>query len=325
MRIIAAAICTLVSLTVPGAAETGLNPNRPVRIVVPFAPGGSNDVVARLLAQSWEKKIAPAIVVENKTGAGGNIGTEFAAKAEADGHTLLVVANQITMYPVFKAKPNYHPLKDFVPVAKVGSQPVVLVVSTKLPVSSFKEFVELARKRSETEPLTFGSPGFGSPHHVFFEQMLKNLNIKMVHVPFRGIAPAVTEVVAGRIDMTFATENSAASLAKAGNVTPLAVLGPERVALLPDVPTSAEQGYPEVKAGFWYALLAPASTPAAIVERYNKLVNDDLATKEFQEALLKRGIQPDKQATAAAFGTLMKSEMDNWQKLSDQGLSIDSN
>lgn len=314
----------LAILTSPVSAQTEINSQKPVRIVVPFAPGGSNDVVARMLAQKWEGKVGSAVVVENKAGAGGNIGTEWVAKSEPDGHTLVVVANQITMYPVFKVRPNYHPIKDFVPVAKIGAQPVVLVVSPSLPVKTFKEFVELARKRSDSNPLTFGSPGFGSPHHVFFEQMLRNLNIKMVHVPFRGISPAVTEVVAGRIDMTFATENSAANLATAGSVRPLAVLGEKRVALLPDVPTAAEEGFPNVQAGFWYALLAPAGTPAKIVEQYNTLVNQELSDKEFRAALMKRGIMPEKTATAIEFARQMKTEMDGWQKLSEQGLTIES-
>lgn len=323
MRLIVGAVL-LATLTSPALAQAELNSQKPVRIVVPFAPGGSNDVVARLLAQKWEGKVGSAVVVENRAGAGGNIGTEWVAKSDPDGHTLVMVANQITMYPVFKVRPNYHPIKDFTAVAKIGAQPVVLVVSPTLPVKTLKEFVELARKRSDSNPLTFGSPGFGSPHHVFFEQMIRSLGIKMIHVPFRGITPAVTEVVAGRVDMTFATENSAATLATAGSVRPLSVLGEKRVALLPDVPTAAEEGFPNVQAGFWYALLAPAGTPAKIVDQYNTLVNQELSDKEFQGALMKRGIVPEKTATATEFAKQMNAEMDSWQKLSEQGLTIES-
>lgn len=323
MRVIIGA-ALLAILTGPASAQTELNPQRPVRIVVPFAPGGSNDLIARLLAEKWEGKVGSAIVVENKTGAGGNIGTEFVAKSDPDGHTLIVIANQIVMYPVFQARPNYHPIKDFAAIAKIGAQPVVLIVRSSLPVKTLNEFVELARTRSESNPLTFGSPGFGSPHHVFFEQMLMSLGIKMVHVPFRGIAPAVSEVVAGRVDMAFATETSAANLSNAGSVRPLAVLGEKRVALLPDLPTSAEQGFPNLKAGFWYALLAPSSTSEEIVEKYSQLVQKELSNKEFQAALIKRGIVPEKPGTAAEFGKQMKAEMDSWQNLSEQGLSIAS-
>ena len=158
----------LVTSTASSAqAQTALNPSKVLRIVVPFAPGGSNDVVARLLAQNWTGKVESTIVVENKAGAGGNIGTEFVAKSDPDGQTLLLVANQLTMAPVFKAKLNYDP-RELVPVAKVGSQPVVMIVRKDLPVTNLAEFVDLARKRSASEPLSFGSPGYGSPHQVFF-------------------------------------------------------------------------------------------------------------------------------------------------------------
>ena len=190
--------------------------------------------------------------------------------------------------PVFKTKINYDP-KSLVPVAKIGSQPVVMVVRKDLPASNLKEFVELAKKRSNTEPLTFGSPVFGSPHQVFFEQMQRDLGVKMVHVPFRGIAPAVTEVLSGRIDMTFATENSAAGLVADNKVKALAVLGPARVKMLPQLQTSAEAGYPKLRAGFWYALVAPPHTPKAIVDRYNALVEEpDFARLDFSRRWLLR-------------------------------------
>jgi tripartite-type tricarboxylate transporter receptor subunit TctC len=290
MLLAAGALAT--GVAAPARAQSALNPGKVLRIVVPFAPGGANDVVARLLAQSWVGKVESTIVVENKTGAGGNIGTEFVAQSEPDGQTLLLVANQLTMAPVFKTQMNYNP-RDLVPVAKVGSQPVVIIVRKDLPVTTLAEFVDLARKRGASEPLSFGSPGYGSPHQVFFEQMQRQLDVKMTHVPFRGIAPAVTEVLAGRIDMTFATENSAASLAANNSVRAIAVLGPDRIPSLPQLSTSAEAGFPDLKAGFWYALVAPPKTPKPLVDRFNALVRDELKDPRFVQELAKRGIKPE--------------------------------
>jgi tripartite-type tricarboxylate transporter receptor subunit TctC len=303
-------------------AQSALNPGKVLRIVVPFAPGGANDVVARLLAQNWVGKVESTIVVENKTGAGGNIGTEFVAQSEPDGQTLLLVANQLTMAPVFKAQMNYNP-RELVPVAKVGSQPVVIIVRKDLPVTTLAEFVDLARKRSGSEPLSFGSPGYGSPHQVFFEQMQRQLDVKMTHVPFRGIAPAVTEVLAGRIDMTFATENSAASLAANNSVRAIAVLGPGRVPSLPQLPTSAEAGFPNLRAGFWYALVAPAKTPKPLVDRFNDLVRDELKEPRFVQELAKRGIKPEG-GSADEFAKDVTLEFAQWQQLADKGLAIES-
>lgn len=324
MRTAAVVIALLASLGCAGplAAQGSGGTGKVLRIIVPFAPGGSNDVVARMLAQTWTGKVDSSIVVENKTGAGGNIGTEFVAKAEPDGQTLLLVANQLTMAPVFKTRINYDP-KSLVPVVKIGSQPVVMVVRKDLPVSNLHDFVELAKKRSNTEPLTFGSPGFGSPHQVFFEQMQRDLGVKMVHVPFRGIAPAVTEVLSGRIDMTFATENSAAGLVADNKVKALAVLGPARVKMLPNLQTAAEAGYPKLRAGFWYALVAPPHTPKAIVDRYNALAEDDLKNPQFVADLAKRGINPEG-GSADVFAKEVAGEFAQWQQLADQGLSIDS-
>jgi len=323
MRIAAIFIGLLASFgwTGPAAAQDSGGTSKVLRIVVPFAPGGSNDVVARMLAQSWIGKVDSSIVVENRTGAGGNIGTEFVAKSRPDGQTLLLVANQLTMAPVFKTKSNYDP-KSLVPVAKIGSQPVVVVVRKDLPVSNLHEFVELAKKRSNVEPLTFGSPGFGSPHQVFFEQMQRDLGVKMVHVPFRGIAPAMTEVLSGRIDMTFATENSAAGLVADNKVKALAVLGPSRVKMLPQLQTSVEAGYPKLRAGFWYALVAPPHTPKTIVDRYNALAEEDLKNPRFVAGLAKRGIKPEG-GSANVFAKEVTGEFARWQQLADEGLAIE--
>jgi tripartite-type tricarboxylate transporter receptor subunit TctC len=266
--------------------------------------------------------VESTIVVENKTGAGGNIGTEFVAQSEPDGQTLLLVANQLTMAPVFKTQMNYNP-RNLVPVAKVGSQPVVIIVRKDLPVTTLAEFVDLARKRGASEPLSFGSPGYGSPHQVFFEQMQRQLDVKMTHVPFRGIAPAVTEVLAGRIDMTFATENSAASLAANNSVRAIAVLGPDRVPSLPQLPTSAEAGFPNLRAGFWYALVAPPKTPKPLVDRFNALVRDELKDPRFVQELAKRGIKPEG-GSADEFAKDVTLEFAQWQQLADKGLAIES-
>lgn len=324
MRRISLSLLTaaITALTPAGAMAQTAPSGKILKIVVPFAPGGSNDVVARMLAQNWTSKIDSTVVVENKVGAGGNIGSEFVAKSDPDGQTLLLVANQLTMAPVFRTKVNYDP-RELVPVAKVGSQPVVLIVRKDLPVSSLKEFIELARKNSANAPLSFGSPGFGSPHQVFFEQMQREFGIKMTHVPFRGIAPAVTEVLSGRVDMTFATENSVVGFTENGSVKALAILGPSRVATLPQVPTSAEGGFPSLKAGFWYALVAPPKTPKTIVDRYNTLVQDELKDARFVDELKKRGINPEG-GSADSFAAEVKQEFADWQKLADGGLTIES-
>jgi tripartite-type tricarboxylate transporter receptor subunit TctC len=243
-------------------------PTKPLRIVVPFAPGAFTDVSARTLAIELTGQLGQPVIVDNRTGAGGTIGTEIVARATPDGHTLLLSDNSFTISPGLYAKLPYNPLKDFIHVSQIAESPSLMSGRAKLPAKTLKELVELARAKPGA--LTFGSGGQGSSAHLAMELFLNVAGIKMLHVPFKGIGPALAEAIADRIDVLISSLAAGAPHIQNERTRGYAVSGKARHPILPGVPTYAEAGYPKYDMSYWWGIAAPAGTPPAVVARLNQ-------------------------------------------------------
>ncbi|HSI57132.1 MAG TPA: tripartite tricarboxylate transporter substrate binding protein [Ideonella sp.] len=288
-----------------------------VRIVVPFTPGGSTDILARALAPRLAQALALTVVVDNKAGAGGSLGAGEAAKAEPDGNTLLMghigtLAVNPSMYP----KLSYDPLKSFVPVAYVARVPNVLVVNAASNIRSLKELIEAAR--AQPGRLSYSSGGNGSAAHITFEYLKLQAKVFMLHIPYRGTAMSVTDLIAGQVNCTFTGAPAVLPHVKSGRLRALAVSSLQRLPSLPDVPTVAESGYPGFEADQWYGIVAPAGTPAATVARLNAEINKALTLPEVARQLATEGAVPVP-TTPQAFGELIKREIPRWAEVVKAG------
>jgi tripartite-type tricarboxylate transporter receptor subunit TctC len=274
-----------------GAQVPGAYPQRPVRIVVPYPPGGSNDVLARLLAQKLPELWGQPVVVENKPGAAGNIGAAEVAKAVPDGHTVLLTNVNITsMNPALSARLPFDPERDFAPISLLGTTTLVLVVHPSVPARDLREFLALARQRPGR--FSYASSGNGSPQHMSAEMFKAMTGTRIVHIPYRGAAPAVADVVGGQVDMTVGVVNQLLPHIRAGRVTALGVTSRKRLASLPEVPTLDEAGVPGYESEIWLGLAAPAGTPGAVVEAINQAARKVMAQPEVVSRLAGQGIEP---------------------------------
>jgi tripartite-type tricarboxylate transporter receptor subunit TctC len=290
---------------------------KPLRIVVPFTPGGSTDILARALQPKLAAALGQTVIVDNKPGAGGSLGAGEAAKAEPDGNTLLMghigtLAVNPSMYP----KLPYDPLKSFVPVAYVARVPNVLVVQAASPIRTLKELIDIARARPGR--LSFSSGGNGSAAHITFESLKLKTKIFMLHIPYRGTAPSVSDVIAGQVDCTFTGAPAVIPHVRSGRLRALAVSSTQRIAALPDVPTVAESGWPSFEADQWYGIVAPAGTPAALVSKLNAEINKALALPDVAQQLATEGAVPVP-GTPQAFGALIQREIPRWAEVVKAG------
>jgi tripartite-type tricarboxylate transporter receptor subunit TctC len=286
-------------------------PGKPIRLVVPYAPGGGADSVARIVARKVSESIGQPIVIDNKGGAGSILGTDIVAKAEPDGYTLLLgQSGPISINPaVYKSLP-YDPVKDFAPVSMTTAYPYILVVNADLPAKSLQEFVALAK--SKPGAMNYGSTGVGAANHLVSELFNAKAGLKMTHVPYRGTALAVGDLLGGQLSMVFGDPISVLSQVKAGKLRALAVTSLERSSVAPEVPTVAESGYPGFEALAWHGILAPAKTPPAIVKRLNEEIVKalaDPATKKLLEdqAMQTVGDSPE------AFATFIQKDIAIWK------------
>ena len=261
-------------------------PARPVRMVVGFAPGGGTDIIARLLAQKLGERWGQAVVVDNRLGASGNIATELVAKSAPDGYTLLMAFSSHASNAALSKLP-FDINKDFSSISLVGSGPAVVLANPALPSKTLGELIAYAK--AHPGAIKYGSSGVGTPVHLAGELMQQLTAIQMVHVPYKGIAPAMTAILAGDIQITYATPISAYAHLKSGRLTALAVAGRSRYPTMPDVPTAAEAGLPGYEIDFWYALLGPAAMPTALVERIQREVAAIVTAPEMKERLLAQG------------------------------------
>jgi len=314
LRIVAivmfAALFFLAALA-PAAAQS--YPTRVVHLIVPFPPGGPTDVVARILANSVSPILGQSIVVENRPGgAGGTVGGKIVATADPDGYTLLISqVGALTITPSLY-KLDYDPLKDFAPVAIVVQSPQILTVNPAVPADSLAAF--LAYARNNPGKVNFASAGIGTQPHLLGELLQIVGSVKLVHVPYRGSAPAITDLLAGQVQMMFDAPSVMLPHIEAGKLRALAVTSERRIAQIPTVPTVGEAGYPQLAATLWTGLLAPAGTPQPVIEKLNAAINDGLKTPEALDSLHKLGVA-SRAVTPQEFRTFMAAETHKWAQV----------
>lgn len=297
-------------------------PMRPIRLIVPYAAGGGADAVARILGRRVGDSLGQTFVIENRGGAGSILGTDLVAKAAPDGYTLLLgQSGPISINPaVYKSLP-YDPVKDFVPVTMTNSYPYVLVVNSKLPANSMKEFVALAKEKSGT--MNYGTTGVGAANHLMTELFCRKAGLKMTHIPYRGTALAVADVVADQITMVFSDPVSVLPHLRSGALRALAVSSPQRSSIAPDVPTLVERGYPDLEAVAWHGILAPARTPPEIVKLLNTELVKALRDPEIKDLLSKQAMQPVGD-TPQEFAAFIQKDIAVWRAVAaDAKVSVE--
>ena len=298
------------------AALAQAYPAKPIRLVVPFPPGGSTDIVARIVAQKLSDRLGQQVVVENRGGAGGTIGAEAVAKAPPDGYTLVVgTTSTHAVAPSVYGKIGYDPVKDFAPISLIAVTPYLLVVNPSVNVKSLQEFVGYVKARPGK--LNYASAGTGSTTHLAMEMLKSAAELYIVHIPYNGNGPAGTAVIAGQVEILFGSLPAVLPHAKSGRVRPLAVGTPKRSPSLPDVPTVAESGFPGFDASLWLAIMAPAGTPAPIVDRLQKEIHAVIASPDTADALNKAGAEPIT-STPAELAAMVKDGVEKYGKVVKQ-------
>jgi len=298
------------------AALAQAYPAKPVRLVVPFPPGGSTNIVARIVAQKLSDRLGQQVVVENRGGAGGTIGAEAVAKAPPDGYTLVVgTTSTHAVAPSVYGKIGYDPVKDFAPISLIAVTPYLLVVNPSVNVKSLQEFVGYVKGRPGK--LNYASAGTGSTTHLAMEMLKSAAGLYIVHIPYNGNGPAGTAVIAGQVEILFGSLPAVLPHAKSGRVRPLAVGTPKRSPSLPDVPTVAESGFPGFDASLWLAIMAPAGTPAPIVDRLQKEIHAVIASPDTADALNKAGAEPIT-STPAELAAMVKDGVEKYGKVVKQ-------
>jgi tripartite-type tricarboxylate transporter receptor subunit TctC len=288
-----------------------------VKLVVPFPPGGSTDILARAIGARLATQMGITVVIENKGGAAGSVGAGEVARMAPDGATLMMGhIGTLAINPSIYPKLPYDPVKSFAPLALVARVPNVLVVNEKFPATDFKGFI--AKAKAEPGRLNYASGGNGSAAHITFEYLKQQAGIFMPHIPYRGAAPAVSDVLGGQVEAIFTGSPALISHIRGGKLRPLAVSSPKRMPALPDVPTVAESGYPGFDADQWYGIVAPAGLPAPLVALYNSEINKALASPEVARALAIEGAEPTP-TTPQAFAQLIASEIPRWGQVIKRG------
>jgi len=310
MRILVFCLVAFSFAAASALAQSGY-PSRPVRIVVPSPPAGGTDIIARVLAQHFSR-LGQQFIVENRPGAGNMIGIESVARAPADGYTLLMVPSTLALNSVLYKKVSYDPIRDFAPITLAATAPNVLIVNPSVPARNVGEFIALAK--SKAGQMTYGTPGIGTSPHMSMELLKSMAGIDLRHIPYRGTAPAVTDIISGQIDAMFSNALTARPQVESGKVRALAVSGPRRIEAMPDVPPVAEAGMPGYAAMQWYGLLAPAGTPAEILALLQTEAVKGLHTQEMREKLATDGAEPVGTSTAE-FAAFIASELDKWTKV----------
>ncbi len=292
-----------------GLAQSQQYPTKPVRIIAPFAPGGGTDFIARLIAQKLTERLGHQVIVENKPGAGGNLGAEFAVKSAPDGYTLLLVAGSYTVNPSLY-KLSFDPVNDITPVIQLSQGPFVVAVHPSVPANNLKELIELARR--QPDKLSYASAGSGSITHLASELFLDMAKIKVVHIPYKGTGPALNDTIAGSTQLIFGSVSTTLQFIKSGRLRGLAVTTPRRISALPDLPTVAEAGVPGYEVVLWHGLVAPKGVPRPIVDRLNREANEVLKAKDMGDLLATDGVAPAG-GTPEQFRAVIKADIERWR------------
>lgn len=301
---------TFALLGLPSQAMAQAFPARPITLVVPFAPGGGTDSIARDIGKAMAEKLGKPVVVENRGGAGGALGADFVAKAKPDGYTLLFATSTFATNAAVTPRLPYDPAKDFAPVAMIGRGPLLVVASRELGARTLAQAVTTGKARPEG--LNYCSAGEGSINHLAGEMFRQKTGLTMTHVPYKGSGPATIDLLAGRIDLFFATVPTILQHVKESKVPVLAVTGAKRSPLFPDIPTMAEAGVPGFEVTTWWGVLAPAGTPPAVIETLNQVINEGAAAEPIKGRLQHEGADPLR-LSPAAFGQELARELASWR------------
>ena len=296
---------------VPAAAQQAY-PSKPVRIISPFPPGGGNDALCRIVAQKLVEGLKQQVIVENRAGANGIVGTEVAARSAPDGYTIVLIPSGHAVNATLYRKLPFDSIRDFAPITLAGSSPLVLAVHPSLPVKNVKELVALARARPGQ--LTYVSAGVGASGHLggaLFETLT---GTKMVHIPYKGMALAITDLMSGQVSLTFGTSLSVIPHARSGRLRALATTGARRSPALPDLPTVAEAGVPGYEASLWYGFVGPARLPPEVVRRLNSAIVAVLGLPDVRDRLASQGVDPQP-TTPEEFAQLLASDVERWAKV----------
>jgi tripartite-type tricarboxylate transporter receptor subunit TctC len=311
-RLIRAVICTVCALGF-GAAAAQSYPNRPIRLIVPFGPGGGSDFVGRLAAQKLTEQMHQQVVVDNRTGAASLVGTELVQRAAPDGYTLLLGDSGFTINPAYYKNAKYDPLRDFDPVTVVADTPYILAVNPGLPyVGSLRDFIAAAK--AQPGKLSLGSSGAGSGTHFSGELFRLRAGLNMIHVPYKGGGAVLADVVAGHIQSTMTTPPAALPLVKSGRLKILAAASARRSPLLPDVPTFAEGGVNDVLVSNWYGILSVGGTPQPVIKRLHDELLRAIAAPDMRDRLMTSGLEPAP-VTPTQFRSMISAEVDRWKRV----------
>jgi tripartite-type tricarboxylate transporter receptor subunit TctC len=302
----------LAALVLAASAARAEYPEKTIRIVVPYPPGGFNDTLGRVVAQKLGEAWGQPTVVENRPGGGTLIGTDTVAKAPPDGHTLLVVAFPFAVNPSLYAKLPYDTVKDFAPVLLAGQTPNLLVVNPEVPIHSVKELIAAAKAKPGS--LSYGSTGSGSSNHLSMELFRTMTGVELVHVPYKGSAPMVTDLLGGHIQVAFDNTPNVLPQVKAGKLRALAITSATRSAMVPDVPTVSEAGVPGYEVGVWFGIVAPAGTPAAVLAKLNTELNRMLAMPDVKQEFADQGVEPVG-GSPERFAEHLKAQIEKWTKV----------
>jgi tripartite-type tricarboxylate transporter receptor subunit TctC len=314
---------TLAVLAIAGSsiAASAAYPDKAIKLIVPYAPGGSADIAARLISDEWGKALSGTLFIENRAGAGGNLGVDAVAKSPTDGYTIGLQTVSLAINPALFPKMPYDTLKDLAPIGMVATSQHVLVVSDKVPAKDVKELIALLKSRPGK--LTYGSAGSGSTFHMSAELFKAVAGVSILHIPYRGGGPALTDTMAGQVDMSFPVLSAAQQHIQAGKLRALGVTGPKRSSLMPSVPTITEAGLPGYSFETWFMVVAPAGTPKPILDKLNASLNQALTSPALKERMTKEGFDPQPSTIEQARSRLEK-EMPQWAKLvKDRGITAD--
>jgi tripartite-type tricarboxylate transporter receptor subunit TctC len=314
----ALAWCSLVAAPLARAQAW---PDHPVRFVVPYPPGGGTDVIARIVQERFQNALGQPIIIENRGGAAGSLGTDVVAKSAADGYTVLFTLSSHTINPAIYAKLPFNTVGDFAPVGMVASLPQILVAAPNFPANTVAELIALAKAKPDT--LSFASVGNGSPGHLAGELLNLRAGIKLQHVPYRGGGPAVTDVMGGQVQLLWVSIPAAAQFVKTGKLKALAVSTLKRSSAFPDVPTMQEAGVKDFEVDSWYAMFVPAKTPRPIIDKLNAALNSIVKDPDIREKLLQQGSE-GVGGTPEALGKVVAAELPKWARLAkDANISIE--
>ena len=309
---LSAALVCLSGVSIAGLAQAQSWPTKPIKFIVPYPPGGGTDVIARIVQEPLAKELGQQVIIDNRGGAGGSIGSALAAQSPSDGYTVLFTLSSHTINPAIYTKLPFDTEKDFSSVVTVASLPQILVANPNFPAKTVKEVIEMAKAKPGS--ISYASVGNGSPGHLAGAMMASDAGVDMTHIPYRGGGPAVTDVMAGQVPLLWVSIPAAAQFVKAGKLRALAVSTVKRSAVFPDVPTMVESGFKGFEVDSWYAMFVPAKTPQAIIDRINKAAVNVLAQPEVKEKLLGQGAEAVGDSPAQLSG-VVKKEIAKWKQV----------